>query len=173
MAGLGIGEFIGIIILAIVVYGKELPQVARKLAYWYSKVRRQLTDIKDEFHRQVPLDDLDLNKHMDSAYPEGERPVAPEGIQAVAGDGVITLSWEPCDDATGYLVKRTTDPSDTSTTIASNVSGTRYDDYEVRPGVEYTYMVAACNKAGEGDDSIDVSATLPADKPLATTPASA
>ena len=45
MGGFGIAEMVVIFILAIVIYGKNLPEVARNFARWYTKIRRQLTDI--------------------------------------------------------------------------------------------------------------------------------
>ena len=165
MAGLGFGELIGVIMLAIVVYGKDLPKVARKLAYFYSKIRRQLTDIKDEFQRQIPTDELDINKAINDPLAGGERPPAPEGLVASAGDGCISLTWDPADDATGYSMKRTTDPTDPSATLAFAIPDTVYEDYEVEPGVSYTYVVAATNAGGESDDSNDVTASVPVRKP--------
>ena len=162
MAGLGFWELISIIMLAIVVYGQDLPKVARKLAYYYAKVRRQLTDIKDEFHRQIPTDELDLDKAINDPYIDGERPPAPEGLVASPGDACISLAWDPTDDSTGYTMKRTTDPADPGTMLATSIAKTAYEDYEVEPGVSYTYVVAANNAGGESDDSNDVTALVPA-----------
>ena len=52
MGDIGFSELIAIVIIAILIYGKDLPQAARKMANLYTKFRRQLTDIKDELRRQ-------------------------------------------------------------------------------------------------------------------------
>ncbi len=53
------------VVVAIILFGKELPGVARKAGKWYFNLRKQLTDIKDELKSQIPdVDDLDVTKDL-------------------------------------------------------------------------------------------------------------
>ena len=53
MDGFSFSEIVIIIIIAIIIYGKDLPQAARKLATLYTKFKRQLSDVRDEISRQI------------------------------------------------------------------------------------------------------------------------
>ena len=71
-------------------------------------------------------------------------PAPPADLQALPGSGEITLIWSPNveSDLAGYLVLRGTAGDDTLTEItASPVTGTRYVDRPVKPGVRYVYAV--------------------------------
>jgi Tat protein translocase TatB subunit len=57
MGSFGFDEMLVVAIVAIVVYGKDLPQMARKVGRWYGKLKRQMTDMKDEIVRQIPDED--------------------------------------------------------------------------------------------------------------------
>ncbi|HZN61268.1 MAG TPA: hypothetical protein VFC90_02565 [Planctomycetota bacterium] len=54
MGSFGFDEMMVVAIVAIVIYGRDLPQVARKVGRWYGKLKRQLTDMKEEIVRQIP-----------------------------------------------------------------------------------------------------------------------
>ncbi len=60
MDNIGFMEIVLIGIIAILLYGKDLPQAARKMAQLYGKFRRQLNDVRDELHRQIPTEDITL-----------------------------------------------------------------------------------------------------------------
>ena len=51
--------------------------------------------------------------------------------------------------ATGYKVKRSTTAGGPYTTIASNVTGTSYEDDNVMNGTTYYYVVTAVGANGE------------------------
>ena len=72
MGSIGFEEMVLILVVAILVYGKELPKVARKVGRWYSNLKRQMSDIKDEISRQIPDED-------DFMAPPGESPPDPPG----------------------------------------------------------------------------------------------
>jgi sec-independent protein translocase protein TatA len=59
MGSLGFEEMIVIAIVAIILYGRDLPSVARKVGRWYSNLRRQLGDIKDELKRHIPDEEIE------------------------------------------------------------------------------------------------------------------
>jgi Sec-independent protein translocase protein TatA len=54
MGSFGFEEMLVVAIVAIVIYGRDLPQTARKVGRWYGKLKRQLSDMKDEIVRQIP-----------------------------------------------------------------------------------------------------------------------
>jgi sec-independent protein translocase protein TatA len=53
-----------VIIVAIILYGKNLPSVARKAGRWYADIKRQITNVKDELMKQIPDEDLDITKDI-------------------------------------------------------------------------------------------------------------
>jgi sec-independent protein translocase protein TatA len=59
MGSLGFEEMIVIAVVAIILYGRDLPSVARKVGRWYSNLRRQLGDIKDELKRHIPDEEIE------------------------------------------------------------------------------------------------------------------
>lgn len=86
-------------------------------------------------------------------------PAAPSGLKAAAGNAQVALSWSASTGATGYSVKRSTASGGPYTVIAPNVTAAGYTDTAVVNGTTYYYVVSAFNTAGEGADSLSVSAT--------------
>jgi predicted small lipoprotein YifL len=77
-------------------------------------------------------------------------PAAPRSLAAIAGDGVISLIWEPNaeSDLAGYLVLRGDAPGDTLRAITPEpVTATAYRDTTARPGTRYVYVVVAVDRA--------------------------
>jgi len=73
-------------------------------------------------------------------------PEPPRNLSAVAGDGSITLIWEPNaePDVAGYLVLRGEAGDATLTPVTDTViTETRFTDRTVQPGVRYVYAVQA------------------------------
>jgi hypothetical protein len=73
-------------------------------------------------------------------------PEAPTRLSAKAGDGDITLEWEPNaePDIAGYLILRGEAGDATLTPVTDTVvTETRFVDRTVRPGVRYIYAVQA------------------------------
>lgn len=82
-------------------------------------------------------------------------PSAPSGVQAVAGDTTVTISWSavPDTDLAKYRVYR-------DGSLIAEVTGTTYMDANLTNGVTYTYEVSAVDKAGnESPKSAAVTAT--------------
>ena len=86
-------------------------------------------------------------------------PAPPADLQALPGAGEITLIWSPNaePDIAGYLVLRGRAGDDTLAEItASPVTGTRYVDRTVMPGVRYVYAVIAVDtRAPEANRSAE------------------
>ncbi len=77
-------------------------------------------------------------------------PAAPRGLIAVAGDGVISLSWEPNteSDLAGYVILRAQQPGgDMQPLTPEPLTATTFDDKTVKSGVRYVYAVVALDKA--------------------------
>ena len=76
-------------------------------------------------------------------------PAQPQGLMAVAGEGAISLIWEPNNekDLDGYLVVRATTPGGELTQVGPLIHETTFRD-SVPPGAHYEYGVRAADKAG-------------------------
>lgn len=77
-------------------------------------------------------------------------PAAPRSLAAIAGEGVISLIWEPNTEAdlAGYLVLRGDAPGDTLRAITPEpVTATTYRDTTARAGARYVYVVVAVDRA--------------------------
>lgn len=77
-------------------------------------------------------------------------PAAPKSLAAIAGEGVISLIWEPNTEAdlAGYLVLRGDAPGDTLRAITPEpVTATTYRDTTARAGTRYVYVVVAVDRA--------------------------
>ena len=90
-------------------------------------------------------------------------PSAPQNLQAVAGDGQVTLTWDPPSDDGGapillYTIYRGTISGEESFLITVPLV-TTYIDLTVSNGVTYYYQVSATNAVGEGPLSNEASAT--------------
>jgi hypothetical protein len=73
-------------------------------------------------------------------------PAAPAGLQAVAGEGAVSLIWEPNAEAdlAGYLVLRAIAPGETFDRLTPEpIRETTYSDTTAKPGVRYIYSVVA------------------------------
>ncbi len=85
---------------------------------------------------------------------------APTALAANGSSGQVALSWTAGSGATSYDVYRGTASGGESTTpIATNVSGTTYNDTTVTNGHAYFYEVEGVNSVGTGDPSNQATAT--------------
>ena len=76
-------------------------------------------------------------------------PAAPKGLQAVPGEGSISLIWEPNGekDLAGYVVLRAVGESELQPITPEPLTATTFRD-GVQAGTRYTYAVKAVDKAG-------------------------
>ncbi|HEX3148174.1 MAG TPA: glycoside hydrolase family 44 protein [Gemmataceae bacterium] len=93
-------------------------------------------------------------------------PGTPNGLLATPGVGQVALSWNAVGGATSYKVYRGL-ATGTETPLQANLSGANYTDSAVTNGTAYFYTVSAVNVAGEGAQSLEVSATPQATAPNA------
>ncbi|MFH0889332.1 MAG: twin-arginine translocase TatA/TatE family subunit [Planctomycetota bacterium] len=50
---IGTSELIVIVVLAIILYGKRLPEITRALGKGYQEFKKNVDDVKDNFQKQV------------------------------------------------------------------------------------------------------------------------
>jgi len=77
-------------------------------------------------------------------------PAAPTGLQAVAGEGAISLIWEPNPevDLAGYVVLRGIAPGGKLERLTREpIKETTYSDTTAKPGVRYVYVIVAVDTA--------------------------
>lgn len=87
-------------------------------------------------------------------------PSAPTGLAATAGNAQVALSWTASSGATSYNVYRgTTSGSESSTAIATGLTGTTYTNTGLTNGTAYYYKVAAVNSVGTSALSAEAGAT--------------
>ena len=162
MGDIGFSELIAIVIIAILIYGKDLPQAARKMANLYTKFRRQLTDIKDELRRQIPDEEIkQFENTVNTSYEGVEPPPPPVSVAATATNEHVALTWSSSMGATSYTVKRSAGPNEPYLVIAMYLTDLSYTDTDIAPGKTYHYVVTASNTAGESGDSMEAVVTMP------------
>src|SRR5258706_9202474 len=111
--GFSFSEIFIIIIVAIIIYGKDLPQAARKMAQMYSKFKRQLSDVRDEIQRQIPIDELKDSMKVDLPEgPGGEPPTTPSSVMASPSADNVLLTWNSSIGSTSYTIRRSTATQD-------------------------------------------------------------
>lgn len=87
------------------------------------------------------------------------KPAAPTNLTTTALPGEVDLKWTGSTNATGYNVYSSTDGGSTYSKIASNVTGTSYDDTSVTDDTNYSYYVTANNNGSESANSASQTAT--------------
>jgi hypothetical protein len=77
-------------------------------------------------------------------------PRAPLGVQAMYGNGIVTVTWlDRSDNEDGFYIQRSDDGGGTwGTPISLTPDTTSYQDSTVVEGSTYQYRVAAYNAAG-------------------------
>jgi Sec-independent protein translocase protein TatA len=172
MEGLSFSEIILIIIIAIIIYGKDLPQAARKMANMYSKFRRQLADVREEIARQIPMEEIKDSVKIDLPDgPGGDPPTTPTSLLASASESNVLLTWNSSIGATSYTIRRSTGPQDPWLIVAMSIADLAWTDTDVQPGKTYHYVVTGVNGTGESGNSDEAVATIPGGTPDAAAPA--
>ena len=91
-------------------------------------------------------------------------PGAPQNLQAIAGDTIVTLQWSgPTFDGgapvTAYKIYRGTTAGATSLLATVGGANDSYQDGGLANGQTYYYRISALNRVGEGPLSVEVSVT--------------
>jgi len=83
MGSFGFEEMMVVVVVAIILFGKDLPSMARKVGKWYFNLKRQLTDIKEELKSQIPeesdftKDIHDISDDLKAGLSDAEVPSPP------------------------------------------------------------------------------------------------
>ena len=86
-------------------------------------------------------------------------PSAPTGLAGSVMPGGVGLSWNAVVDAVAYNVLRSTQPGGPYEIVATDVTGTSYNDRSVSNGTHYYYAVIAVSPNGESPPTTEISAT--------------
>ena len=105
-----------------------------------------------------------------SASPLAPPPGAPAGLEAIAGNMQVSLTWTASTGATGYHLKRSTTNGGPYAQVSAPTAA-NFTDTGLANGTIYYYVVSALNSAGESVNSAQASATpaAPATPPPAPT----
>jgi fibronectin type 3 domain-containing protein len=96
-------------------------------------------------------------------------PPAPTNLGGTAGNAQVTLTWTAASGATSYNIYRgTSSGGESSSPIATGVTGTTLTDTGLSNGTTYFYKVAAINSSGTSPLSSEASATPRATGTLVT-----
>jgi hypothetical protein len=82
---------------------------------------------------------------------DNDRPGAPAGLAATAGDSTVSLDWDDS-DAASYTVRR-------DGAVVGETADSSYTDDDVANGTTYSYTVSASDACGEGAESAAAEAT--------------
>jgi Sec-independent protein translocase protein TatA len=74
MGSFGFEELLVVAIVAIIVWGENLPQIIRKAARYYAQLRAYLTQVRDEVIKHVP-DEKEILPDLRDALPPSSMPV--------------------------------------------------------------------------------------------------
>lgn len=96
-------------------------------------------------------------------------PAAPTAVNAMAGNALVTVTWNASPTATSYKIYRSTNQGSQGTLIGSS-SAPSYSDATVVNGSTYYYVVTAANSAGESAASTQSAPATP-QVPLTAPPA--
>ncbi len=95
-----------------------------------------------------------------SATP-GRPPSAPTGVNATAGDGQVTISWNSVSGATSYNLYWSTSSGVSKVSYAEKISNVTspFTNTGKSNGTTYYYVVTAVDSFGESSESSEVSAS--------------
>jgi len=88
-------------------------------------------------------------------------PATPVGVNAMAGNAQVTVSWTVAARATSYNIYRSTTQGSQGSKIGSSAAAT-YTDLAAVNGTTYYYVITAVNAAGESPASAQSAAATPA-----------
>jgi fibronectin type 3 domain-containing protein len=91
------------------------------------------------------------NSNEVSATPMVQRPNAPTGLKASAGNGQVTLNWNTVDGVLSYKVYQSSGGQYTQ--ITEGLAGTSYTADGLTNGTMYYFVVKASNAGGDSENS--------------------
>ncbi len=133
---------------------------------------RSVTGLTNEstYHFSVSSVDVEGNESArspSSAFSPSDdvAPDAPAGLGTTAGDGRLTLAWDPVSDAVGYRVYRALDGTGPWTEVTTDpVADPTFVDDGLQNGTVYWYVVTAVDVAGNESERSDPEIGVPVDQ---------
>ena len=89
--------------------------------------------------------------------------VAPSKVENVKGENVedkVVLSWDKAENATSYIVKRSSSLNEEYINIHTT-NELNYTDTNIENGVTYNYKIVAVNETSEGEASEVITVSIP------------
>lgn len=86
MFNLSVGHIVVIVVVAILIFGERLPQVAAEAAHWLLKVKRSLSDLRRD--SGIDREIQEVRRAVENAVP---REVRSFNVERSLQDGVQTL----------------------------------------------------------------------------------
>jgi xylan 1,4-beta-xylosidase len=86
-------------------------------------------------------------------------PMAPQGLNAVAGDAQVMLNWVISMDVVSYTILQAVSAGGPYTVVASNIKKNSYLNTGLNNGTQYYYVIKGINSFGESSKSNEASAT--------------
>ncbi|MFH1230669.1 MAG: twin-arginine translocase TatA/TatE family subunit [Planctomycetota bacterium] len=88
---IGTFELVIIVVLAIILYGKRLPEITRALGRGYQEFKNNIDNVKNDFQKQVEVSHPSdrLSRADSTSPPEADLPLAqrrPEGLTSEKTD---------------------------------------------------------------------------------------
>jgi fibronectin type 3 domain-containing protein len=109
---------------------------------------------------QSSLADIRIGTSYSSVTPDPAPPLAPSGLTATAGTGLVTLSWSASTGATSYNVyEGTASGAENATPVATGITSTTSTIPGLSNGTTYYFKVAAVDTFGTSPLSSEASAT--------------
>jgi hypothetical protein len=104
----------------------------------------------------------DRRRERQSAPPTVPVPEAPSDLMVSPEEGFFIVNWlDNSSDETGFRVYRKTFSGPYGLWAEFEAETTGFGDYDVEPGVFYTYYVVAFNAGGESARSNEMGGMLP------------
>ncbi len=104
----------------------------------------------------------DRRRERASAGPSIPAPNAPSNLTVSVEDGFFILLWQDnSSDEAGFRLYRKAFGGEYYIVFEPDANMTSFGDFDVEPGVLYTWYVVAFNGGGESARSNEVSAQLP------------
>jgi hypothetical protein len=100
---------------------------------------------------------LEAKYGISSTYTDPDPNAGPVGLQAIAGDGHVSLTWAAKPGAVSYNVKRS-ETQGSGYTVVGTPTGPSFTDSPLVNGTPYYYIVSALNPS-ETSNSSETSAT--------------